>query len=207
MQTSWRTLAFSLLMVMAPAVQSAGQPDVLIKTAVADVLAAYEAGKDQLGADPDFLRGIIEEHVLVHIDFGLMSRLVLGKHWRKASKEQREVFTRAFRERLIRTYSTPLSKYEGQQIKFLPYREGKDPKRATVETHIVPHQGVPIPVSYKLRLQDRLGWKVYDISIDAVSMVNNYRSAYGSEISRKGMAKFISSVSENRSAPAGSKRQ
>lgn len=188
--------AFALLVALAFQARAGEAPYALIEGAVSDVLAAYEEGKDRLGTDPDFLRGIIEKHILPHVDFVLMSKLVLGKHWRKATESQREDFTGAFREHLIRTYSTPLSEYDGQKINFLPFREGKDPSRATVNTEIVPHEGVPIPVTYRMRLGDDGMWKIYDLSIDAVSMVGNYRSAYAKEISREGLDAFIAGLVE-----------
>lgn len=188
---------FILLFVCRPG-HPAQQPDELIKATVADVLAAYEQGKDSPDADPNYLRGIIEQHVMPHVDVVLMSKLVLGKHWRKANDEQRDRFTDGFREMLIRTYTKPLSEYSGQTVSFLPYHEGKDPNRASVNTAITLSDGALLPVSYRLRFKEQDGWKVYDISIDGISVVANYRSAFASEIARSGLDEVLSSLAKER---------
>jgi phospholipid transport system substrate-binding protein len=194
------TIAGLLLSVTLIALSAAGRaadgPDELIKSAVNDLLVAYEAEKNRIEEDPRHLRAIIEEHILPHIDFELMSKLVLGKHRRRATKEQLAEFTDGFRELLIRTYTTTLSEYSGQTVRFLPFHPGEDPERASVDTEIVARSGPPIPVSYRLRRKDGDGWMVYDFSIDGLSLVGNYRSAFSSEISRSGLDKLISALSE-----------
>lgn len=194
MKTVGKALALFLLMVLSPSGHAGQLPNELIKSAVSAVLASYETGKDKLDTDPSYLRGIIVEHILPHIDFVLMSKLVLGKHWRKATDAQRGEFTDGFRELLIRTYTKPLSEYSGQKVNFLPYHEGNKPKLATVYTEIVPHGGVPIPVSYRLRFKEQDGWKVFDMSIDNISLVTNYRSTFSGEIARSGLDKLIASL-------------
>jgi phospholipid transport system substrate-binding protein len=112
-----------------------------------------------------------------------MSRLVLGKYWRKATPEQREAFVREFRELLIRTYATALLNYSGQDIVYLPVRVGKDVRKVTVNTQVRATGAPAIPVDYRLWLSDN-GWKVYDVSIDNISLVSNYRSSFASQIRR-----------------------
>lgn len=198
MKLTVHSLGLFILLFVCPSGHTAPQPEELIKATVAGVLAAYEQGKDELDVNPDYLREIIEQHVMPHVDVLLMSKLVLGKHWRKANDEQRDTFTDGFREMLIRTYTKPLSEYSGQTVSFLPYHEGKDPKRATVNTAITLADGALLPVSYRLRFKDQDGWKVYDISIDGISVVANYRSTFASEVSRSGLDQVISSLAKEK---------
>ncbi len=179
----------------APAAAPEG-PEALVRSIVGDVLSAYETGKDRLGSDPDFLRGLVETRVLPHVDFTRMSKLVLAKHWTQASAEQRVAFMDAFREHLVRTYSAPLADYTGQGIEFLPFEPSDDPARATVETVLVPHEATPIPMNYRLRRTSEGTWLIYDVWIDGVSLVGNYRSAYALEIRRVGLDAFVESLAE-----------
>jgi len=196
MRAAPKTFALVFLVFACLPGAASEQPDQLIKSIVSDVLAAYAGEQGSPQKDPDFLRRLIEEDVLPHIDFPMMSKLVLGKHWRQATDEQRRRFIDGFRALLIRTYSRPLSAYRGQQILFSPYRKGKDPNRATVDTKIVPHNGIPVPVSYRLRFSHEDGWKVYDISVDAISMVSNYRSTFSTAIARSGLPPLIDTLSK-----------
>ena len=185
--------ALLILVATSPAASPEG-PEALVRSIVDDVLAAYEA--DDRRSDPESLRGIVETYVLPHVDFPRMSRLVLGKRWEQATEAQREAFMDAFREHLVRTYSAPIADYTGQGIEFSPYEPSEDPERATVDTQIVPHEAAPIPVSYRLRKAPEGPWLIYDLWIDGVSMVGNYRAAYALEIRRVGLDAFIESLAE-----------
>ncbi len=96
----------------------------------------------------------------------------------------------------MRTYSAPIADYTGQGIEFVPYEPSEDPERATVDTRIVPHETTPIPVSYRLRKTSEGSWLIYDLWIDGVSMVGNYRAAYAMEIRRVGLDAYIESLAE-----------
>lgn len=195
MKTTFKYMLAALLLVAFSAGYARQEPDQLIKSAVTVLLARYESEQKNPDRKPGYLRAMIDELILPHVDFVFMSRLVLGRHWRTASASQREQFTNGFRELLIRTYTKPLSKYSGQEIRFKPFRPGDDSKLATVNTEIVPPGGTPIPVNYKLRLNEPDRWKVYDITVDSLSMVTNYRSTYARVIARDGLDKLIASLS------------
>ncbi|MCP3867307.1 MAG: ABC transporter substrate-binding protein [Gammaproteobacteria bacterium] len=154
-----------------------------VKSTADQVLAEVLDRKEELEADPRKIYALVEQVVLPRFDFLRMSRLVLGKYWRRANTQQREAFTREFRELLIRTYATALLNYSGQEIVYLPLRAGKNPKDVTVNTQVREAGAPPVPVDYRLHLSGA-GWKVYDVSIDTISLVSNYRSSFASQIRR-----------------------
>ena len=116
--------------------------------------------------------------MLPHIDFQRMSKWVLGKHWRRANIEQREQFVNEFRQLILRTYSTALLEFSEQKVNVLPVRAAADAREVTVRTEIQAQQGPVIPIAYDLYLDKNQQWKVYDLSIDGISLVSNYRSSF-----------------------------
>jgi phospholipid transport system substrate-binding protein len=125
------------------------------------------------------------------IDFEVISQLVLGTHWRTATAQQRERFKQAFKSMLARTYTKSLSDYAGTQVEVLPSRGEPRGEYRTVYTEIrTGHGQPPLSVSYSFRLSDGQ-WKAYDLTIDGLSLVKNFRSSFGDEISRHGLDALI----------------
>jgi phospholipid transport system substrate-binding protein len=116
--------------------------------------------------------------------------MVLGKHWNRASPEQQEAFQREFRSLLLRTYATALSKYRNQTIDYKPLRSQPGDTDVTVKTEILQPGGQPVAVDYALEKSGD-NWKVYDIVIEGVSLVTNYRSQFSNEIKQSGMDGLI----------------
>ncbi len=115
---------------------------------------------------------------------------MLGKHWRRANAEEREAFTSAFRQLLVRTYTTALLNYSGQEINYLPVRAMAGADEVTVHTEVSSAGATPVPINYKLYLVED-EWKVFDVVIDGISLVSNYRSTFSSEIRRRKLAGLI----------------
>ena len=155
------------------------------KTAV-QVTNRILADRPLIDNDPQHLQSLITELMLPHIDFKRMSRWVLGKHWRRASDEQREQFINEFRQLILRTYSTALLEFSDQKVKVLPVRASADAEDVTVRTEIQPRQGPAIPIAYDLYLDQNRQWKVYDVTIDGISLISNYRSSFSTQIRRNG---------------------
>ncbi len=181
-------------------------PQVTVEMAVNNVMTVLKTDKQRLVDDPNFLNTKVEELVLPYMDFVAMSKLVLGKHWRNADKTQRNAFVEQFRQLLVRTYSKSLSGYTDETVAFLPFKAGKTPeKRATVKSEIRRSNGPSIPINYKLRFKESDGWKVYDINVEGISLVTNYRSSFSREVSSKGLNKLISSLQSRNKASAEGK--
>lgn len=174
---------------------AAQDPQALVKQTSDEVLAAVKDRKAELDAAPEKIYGLVEHIVLPHFDFVRMSKLVLGKNWRKASDAQRDAFVVQFREMLVRTYGVALLNYSGQEIRYLPTPDIGDATKASVNTEVRDNGAPPIPINYRLSLKDG-EWKVFDIVIDGISLVSNYRTGFNTEIRRYGLDKLISKLNE-----------
>lgn len=179
-----------LLYLLAPAAWAEIAPDELVRATSDKVLEAIKQNREQLKSDPKLVYKIVDELVLPHFDFEAMSKLVLGANWRRATPAQQAEFTREFRTLLVRTYAKSLAEYDEQGIRYLPMRPAADPNEATVRTEIQPKAGPSIPVDYRLR-KSGTSWKVFDVSIDAVSLVTNYRTTFAQDVQRIGMDGLI----------------
>ena len=151
--------------------------------------------KAELTETPGKIYDLVEDIVLPRFDFQRMSRLVLGKFWRRASEQEQQQFVNEFRQLLVRTYGTALLQFSGQEIKYLPMRLAPGATDVTVNTEVKNPGAPPIPIDYSLYLIDD-EWKVYDVSIDGVSLVSNYRSSFNAEIRRYTLAGLIQKLAE-----------
>lgn len=196
-----QTLLAALFLVLVSPAQAEIAPDELVRTTSDKVLAAIKDNREQLKTDPKLVYRIVDELVLPHFDFEAMSKLVLGVNWRRATPAQQATFTREFRTLLVRTYAKSLAEYDEQGIRYLPMRPEADPSEATVRTEIQPKAGPSIPVDYRLK-KTGMDWKVFDVSIDAVSLVTNYRTTFAQDIQRIGMDGLIKQL-QRRNAGEG----
>jgi phospholipid transport system substrate-binding protein len=160
-------------------------PDELVKKTAEEVLEIVKSDKDIQAGNQQKIFALAEAKILPNFDFDRVSRLVLGRNWANASKEQQAQFQKEFRTLLLRTYASALSKYQNQTIQYLPFRTQPDATRATVKTQILQPGGQPIAIDYTLE-KGANGWKVFDIVIEGVSLVTNYRSQFNSEIRQAG---------------------
>lgn len=183
----------ALFLLLSPLAQAETAPDELVRTTSDKVLEAIKQNREQLKTDPQLVYRIVDELVLPHFDFEAMSKLVLGVNWRRATPAQQKAFTQEFRDLLVRTYAKSLAEYDEQGIRYLPMRPDADPSEATVRTEIQPKAGPSIPVDYRLRKSGD-SWKVFDVSIDAVSLVTNYRTTFAQDVQRIGMDGLIKQI-------------
>ena len=181
-----------ILLVFVSVTNAAGMgADALIKQTSEKVLSTLENNKLVYEKNPDKIYELVNEIILPHLDFRAMSMLALGKNWRNASKDQQLRFVEAFKDMLIRTYSKSLQEYADQKIEFLPYVPPADGKKTVmVKTQVQQVNGPAIPIDYRLRIKDDI-WKVFDIRIDGISLVTNYRSSFASDVSKVGMDGLI----------------
>lgn len=183
---------FALLPAMAMAEMG---PDELVRHTSEDVLAVIKQDKDIQAGDLRKITALAEDKILPHFDFERMSRMVLGKHWRSASKEQQAQFMSEFRSLLIRTYASALAKYRNQTIDYKPFRAQPGDTSVTVKTEIIQPGGPSLPIDYTLA---KVGnqWKVYDVVIEGVSLVTNYRGQFSGEIRQSGMDGLIQRLTQ-----------
>lgn len=172
-------------------------PDVLARNTTQEVLAILRADKDIQSGNVQKIYGLVEDKVLPHFDFNRMTQLALGKHWNSATPKQKQQLVKEFRALLVRTYSTSLTAFKDQAIEFKPFSMRPDETEVTVQTEVKQPGGKPIPINYDM-YKTAFGWKVYDVSIDSVSLVINYRSSFASTIRQSGIDGLIATL-ENKS--------
>lgn len=173
--------------------------DELVKQTAEDVLATIKNDKDIQAGNQQKIFALAEEKILPNFDFDRVCRMVLGKNWKSATPEQQAAFQKEFRSLLLRTYATALGKYRNQVIEYKPLRAEPDAKNVSVKTQILQPGGQPIAVDYSLVKVDG-GWKVYDIVIESVSLVTNYRSQFSNEIRTNGLDSLNKKLAEKNKA-------
>jgi phospholipid transport system substrate-binding protein len=190
-QFIYAVLLTSFIALTAQAKADVADPHSQVKSATEAMLQALKDNRQALIDDSSKIYDLVNEHIMPHFDFEKMSKLALGKNWRKASKAQREQFIEEFRLLLVRTYSTALLEYTDERIDFLPFNGDVKKKKVKVEMEIIQQGGPSIPMALSLYLNEQSEWKVYDVKIDGISLVTNYRSSFANEIRTEGMDKLI----------------
>ena len=198
-----KALIFSALAVFSGFSQSlfaqnVVPPDVLARSVTDEVIAILRADPDAYTGNPVKVVGLIETKVLPHFNFVRMTRLAVGKNWRQAGPQQREALIGEFRTLLVRTYATAFTAYRDQTIKYGPLRMRPEDDDVVVRSQIIQQGGPPVAVDYNMEKTAK-GWKVYDVTIEGVSLVQNYRSSFNSEVHRGGIDGLINALnSKNR---------
>jgi phospholipid transport system substrate-binding protein len=179
--------------------QDAG-PEQLVQKVTDEVLAAVKSDKQLAAGDKQKALKLAEEKVLPHVDFQEATRLAVGRSWRQASPEQRKKLVDEFRSMLVRTYSNAISEYQGQTLKVLPSRGKQDPEDATVRTQFMRAGGKPLPIDFQTRKTPE-GWKIYDITVEGVSLVLTYRTEFDAVVKQDGIDGLIKRLGEKNTPP------
>ncbi len=188
-----------LLMGMVIALPAVGRaqimaPDVLAKKVTDEVIAIIRTDKDIQAGNTKTVLDLVEAKVLPHFNFSRMTRLAVGAPWRQASGAQQQSLTTEFRTLLVHTYTSAFTQYRDQVIEYRPLK--LQPADAEVMVRSLIRQkngGDPIDINYNMEKTDA-GWKVYDVVIAGVSLVQNYRSSFNSEIQRSGIDGLIATL-------------
>ncbi len=174
----------------------ADSPQDVIKETSQRMIAALNKDRPALQQDASKIYDLVDQILLPHFDFELISRWALGKYWRSASPEQRTRFTDQFRTLLVRTYASALLEYSNEEIRFpatsAPAANTND---VTVPTQVQPRSGAPIPINYSMHFMNG-AWKVYDVTVDGISLVTNYRDTFVSQIRDGGMDAVIQGLEQ-----------
>lgn len=190
---------FSVLAAPAYAIAEEHPAQKLVVETSKEIMARLEKEETVVRAESDRLYQIVDEMVLPHFDFTAMSQYVLGRHWRKASAEQKQRFATEFQKLLVRTYSNALLEAIGKKITYLPLKSKKaDADEVTIRTEVEQKGGFPIPIDYKMHFKNNQ-WKVWDVTIDNVSLVANYRTSFDKEIKDTGIDKLIDDIAKRNS--------
>jgi len=186
----------------APATASATQTPEQIIQSIADQLAtAIDGHRDELKQNQDKLISIIDEVLLPHFDIDYASILVLGQHAREATPAQRERFAKAFYNSITHRYAEGLLDYTRGRVKVLPFSGDLNDKRTVVRTQVVMDDGKLVSIDYAFRKSRSGDWKAYDVIIEGISYVTNYRNQVDAEIRKSGIDTLITNL-ENKGGQA-----
>lgn len=178
-----------------PALAEELSPEDLVKKVTSDVLAAVKSDKDLAAGDKEKALKLAEEKVLPLIDFEEATRLAVGRAWRQASPEQKQQLVSEFRSMLVRTYSNAIQGYQGQTMKVLPSRNKPGDTEATVRNQYIRPGAKPVPVDYQMHKTGE-GWKIYDITVEGISLVITYRSEFNAVVKEQGIDGLIKRLRE-----------
>jgi phospholipid transport system substrate-binding protein len=199
----WRRPAFivAALLLASLAGANPGSPDAVIEGAVAELTEKLSGRKEELAENRDELYALIDGILLPRFDRKLAAQLVLAKHWRTASEEQRERFINAFYNSLLRKYADGLLEFDEDRIEVVEFRGDKTAKRSLVKTNVTLDDGTQVPVHYDLvNRGDR--WLIFNVKVEGVSYVSNFRTELDSEIRASSLQAVIDRLESEASSPA-----
>lgn len=187
-----KIVATLCLLLLSAVVQADSRTPDQVVTETAETLARRIEGKQaHLEANPAELYKLVDEVFLPVFDTDYAGRLVLGKHWRTATSEQRKKFIDTFYDFLLRSYARYVLRFERDKVKILPAPSAvPDPKNTVVRSVMQLEDGTSLPVNYSLH-QTRDGWRAFDVRIEGISYVQNYRNQFNAEIKAKGIDAVI----------------
>ena len=195
-----RIIALCISGSVATAAAQGLAPEELVQKVTEEVMTAIKSDKQLAAGDKQKAMKVAEEKVLPYIDFEEATRLAVGRAWSQATPEQKKKLVSEFRNMLVRTYSNAIEAYQGQTLKVMPSRGGKQDAKdeATVRTQFTRAGGKPLPIEFQMR---KAGpeWKVYDISVEGISLVLTYRSEFDSVVKQDGIDGLIKRLTEKNS--------
>ena len=174
-------------------------PDALAKSVTDDVLTVIRADKDIQSGNQKKLLELVDAKVLPHFNFTHMTQLAMGRNWRAANPEQQKKLVAEFRTLLVRTYTTAFTQYKNQTVEYKPVRMAAGDTDVVVQSLIKQNSGQPIAVDYSMEKIES-GLKVYNMKIEGISLVENYRNTFNTEIQKNGVDGLIATLADkNRS--------
>ncbi|CDS51277.1 Uncharacterized ABC transporter, auxiliary component YrbC [Polaromonas sp. CG9_12] len=201
------TAALSLaLLASAPLVRAAADeaPDALVKRISSEVLDAIKADKAIQAGETNRVLALVDTKVMPNVNFTRMTASAVGRNWRQATPEQKNRLQQEFKTLLIRTYSGALSQVNDQTLNVKPLRAAAGDTEVTVRTEVL-GRGDPVQLDYRME-KTPTGWKIYDLNVLGVWLVETYRTQFAQEVSAKGIDGLIASMAQrNQTNAAGAK--
>ncbi len=182
-------------------------PDALVKRLSTDVLETIKADKTIATGDTSKVVSLVETKVMPHVNFERMTASAVGPAWRQATPEQKKRLQDEFKKLLVRTYSGALSQVSDQVITVKPFRAAAEDKEVIVKTEIK-GGGDPIQLDYRLEKTpgSGAGWKIYNLNVLGIWLVETYRTQFAQEINTKGIDGLINTLADRNKANAASKK-
>ena len=206
-RTLGRLLSASIslaMLVSAPLVRAAADeaPDALIKRISAEVLDNIKADKDVQAGDMSKVIGLVDSKIMPNVNFTRMTAAAVGRTWRQATPEQQKRLQDEFKILLVRTYSGALSQVKEQSVNIKPLRAAATDTEIVVRTEVL-GRGDPVQLDYRMEKTPG-GWKIYDLNVLGVWLVETYRTQFAQEINAKGVDGLIASLAQRNKSNTGS---
>ncbi|HJQ63172.1 MAG TPA: ABC transporter substrate-binding protein [Burkholderiales bacterium] len=170
-------------------------PDALAKSVTDEVLAIVRADKDIQSGDRKKVLQLVESKIVPHFNFRRMTQLAMGRNWRQANAEQQKVLVDQFRALLVRTYTAAFTQYRNETVEYRQPRMKPGDTDVVVQSFVNRPGGPPVAVDYNMEKTGE-GWKVYNVKIEGVSLVENYRNTFNAEIQKSGVDGLIRTLTE-----------
>ncbi len=202
MKNFTRSLLMSLTLSLGAAsvVHAETTPDALIKQVSTDVLDAVKADKTIQAGDVQKVVALVDTKVMPHINFQRMTASAVGRYWRQATPDQQKRLQEEFKTLLVRTYSGALAQVKDQTVSLKPMRSTPQDTEVVVRTE-VRGKGDPVQLDYRLEKSGE-AWKIYDVNVLGVWLVENYRNSFAQEIGASGIDGLIAKLAERNKAAA-----
>lgn len=204
---TWLGALLLLALLSGPATATVTPPETMLESLTDEVITVLKREQEAVHKEPTYLFDLVEQVLLPHVDMEVMSRYVLGKYWRSATEDQRSRFSQEFKNLLVRFYVSALIDDPAKLdellantenlIKYLPVAVDDTTRKTTVRAEVnMPNGGPKVPVSFSLFLNTEGQWMMYDVNVDGISLVTNYRSSFATEIRRDGLDALIDRLAE-----------
>jgi len=200
-RTFYSTLAAVTLLLAGAAHATADTPNEVIESAVAELAAALDGRRDALAEDRDALYSIINDILLPRFDREYAARLVLAQHWRTASTEQKRRFVDAFYDLMLKRYADGVLDFQEDRVEVLTFRGDLSRPRVLARTIVRLNDGSKVPVDYAFVNRNEQ-WKLFDVTVEGVSFVRNFRAELDSEIRSSSLDAVIDRLESEAAAAA-----
>lgn len=195
-------LAFAGLLTLGAAAHAQDAPDAFVMRISTDVIDAVKADKAVQAGDVARIVALVDAKVMPNVNFKRMTASAVGKHWRQATPEQQQRLQDEFKLLLIRSYAGALTKVKDQTVELKPMRAKPEGDEAVVRTEIRGGGAEPIQLDYRLE-KSTGAWKIYDVNVMGVWLVENYRNTFAQEISAGGIDGLIAKLAEKNKSASG----
>ncbi len=195
------TLSLALLASSPFALAADEAPDALIKRVSSEVLDTIKADKAIQAGDMSRVLALVDTKVMPNVNFTRMTASAVGRNWRQATPEQKNRLQQEFKTLLVRTYSGALAQVDDQKLNVKPLRAAPGDNDVTVRTEVL-GRGQPVQLDYRMEKTPE-GWKIYDLNVLGIWLVQTYRTQFAQEVSANGLDGLIASMAQRNQTNAG----
>jgi len=186
-----KLIFLSVAVLLSQVIYAESSPVLMLEQTANQIIATLKEHKASLKTNQKIIHAAVRQYLLPKVDVAGMSRSVLGRQaWNAASASERAEFSQVFTQLVIRTYATPLSEYSDETVKFLPQRTASQGRFTRVNSLIIRSNGPNIPLSYSL-ISKNGQWKIYDLSVEGVSLLQSFRNQFGQILKNSSMQELL----------------